>query len=109
MAQKQYRQQSGSTLGLLSNCPSCSPQTSYSATACSSSATYNIHRTNGFNGSQSILLSQTYNIGDVVYVKASAIAPIICATITGINSSAPSSFIDVVSGPWNNCASCVIP
>ena len=108
MALKNYRQQTNSGLGSLTNCPSCNQTTSYSANACSGGATYNVNRIQGFTGSQQTLLP-IYDIGDVVLVKIGASAPTFCATITGIVTATPTYFIDTVSGPWTQCSSCIVP
>ena len=108
MALKNYRQQTNSGLGTLTNCPSCNQTTSYRVTACSGVATYNVNRIQGFQGSQQILLP-TYSIGDVILVKLGASAPTFCVTITSIITATPTYFIDTVSGPWTQCSSCIVP
>jgi len=108
MALKNYREQTNSGLGTLTNCPSCNQTTSYSVTACSGGATYNVNRIQGFQGSQQTLLP-TYSIGDVILVKLGASAPTFCVTITSIVTATPTYFIDTVSGPWTQCSSCIVP
>jgi hypothetical protein len=110
MASQQYRQQSSGTLGLLTNCLSCGPSaTTYSGRVCATNALTFIDNENGFNGSMNVSLP-LYSIGDVVLAKPNASGALVCVEIMGINfPDPPDRYIDIVSGPWNQCTSCIVP
>jgi hypothetical protein len=108
-----YRQQSGLGLAAENTCPSCS--TSWKATNCNNPSTvYYLDKLNGYQGSQSIVLSYSYSVGDVVWVKNSPSGAIYCATITANSSSPPLAYkidenANSGNGPYSNCSSCTVP
>ena len=105
-----YRQQSSGSLGALTNCPNCSTYTNYAVQYCSGGGTIYVNNTNAFSSSQPVLLSTSYNIGDVVWVTPSQGGARVCATITGLNQNVISTqFFDIASGPWSQCSQCITP
>ena len=108
-----YRQQSALGLAAENTCPGCS--TSWKATNCDDPTTiYYLDKVSGYQGSSSIVLSYSYSVGDVVWVKNSPTGVIYCATITANSSTPPMAYkIDENgnsgNGPYANCTSCVTP
>tara|TARA_R100000951_G_scaffold7386_1_gene7044 strand:+ start:308 stop:646 length:339 start_codon:yes stop_codon:yes gene_type:complete len=108
-----YRQQSGSSLGSTTACPTC-PANSYEATQCGGGGTYYLSLTQGWVGSNASLLSYNYVQNDVVWIKNGASGSIICATIQGqVPDPAGPYRIDEAAnsgnGPYSNCSSCIVP
>jgi len=108
---KTYRQQSSGSLGSITNCPSCSPNNpSYKMQYCSGGAFFYVDSVNAFSGSQPILNSTSYNVGDVLWVTPSQTGARACATIIAVNqTTAGTQFFDVASGPWGQCTQCINP
>lgn len=107
-----YRQQTGTTLGSATACPSCTG--SYKTIDCSSGTIRFVSKTNGWNGSSASLLAYTYVANDVVWVKNGAAAAIFCAEVTGSVSDPAGPFkIDEAAnsgtGPYASCGVCSIP
>lgn len=108
-----YREMVLSVLDSQNPCNPCTTQ-SWRATECGGGgATYYLDESNGFDGSLSVILAYSYNIGDVVWVKQTSTGVITCAEIQSLSSTPPNYFIDEAAnsgnGPYSNCVSCPIP
>lgn len=109
-----FREQTSSGLGVETACPQCgiTPPTftSYEVKTCSNTGTYYVSRTDAFFGSNQVINSNTYSIGQVVWVTASAAGPRVCAEIIDINiDQEPTLYVDIQSGPWSQCNQCFDP
>jgi len=109
---KTYRQQLAGFLGPLTNCPTCSINNpSYKMQYCSGSdPSFYVDSIIAFSGSQQILNSTSYNVGDVLWVTPSQTGERRCATITHVNQTvAGTHFFDIAAGPWSQCSNCFEP
>jgi len=107
-----FREQTSSGLGLETACPQCGTTPpaffSYQVDMCNTTGTFYVSKTNAFFGSNQVINSNTYSIGQVVWVTSSANGPRLCAEIIDINvDEEPSLYIDIQSGPWSQCNQCI--
>lgn len=106
-----FRQQTSSGLGQETACPQCGTTPpaffSYEVAMCNNTGTGYVSKTNAFFGNNQVINSNTYSIGQVVWVTATASGPRLCAEIININiDEEPSLYIDIQSGPWSVCNQC---
>ena len=106
-----FRQQTSSGLGQETACPQCGTNPpaffSYKVDMCNNTGQFYVSKTNAFFGSNQVINSNTYSIGQVVWVTAGATNPRLCAEIIDTNvDEEPGLYIDIQSGPWSQCNQC---
>jgi len=107
-----YRQQTSIGLGGETACPQCGTNPpaffSYKVDMCNNAGQFYVSQSDAFFGSNQVINSNTYSIGQVVWVTAGAASPRLCAEIIDINvDEEPGLYIDIQGGPWSQCNQCI--
>jgi len=112
MAQNTYRQQTSIGLSNETACPQCGSNPpsylSYEVEDCTTLDKFYVSQSDAFFGSNPVINSNTYTKNKVVWITSGSTATRSCAKIIGVDiEEAPSKYIDIQLGPWDNCSSCI--